>query len=123
MAKKIVFIEDEPNLQKSLSLALKGAGFEVFSAFDGQEGFDLVLKQKPDLVLLDLILPKMDGFAVLEKIKNNEQTKNIPVIILTNLEEADDIQRVVDFGATNYLIKANYNLDDIVLKVKSTLGV
>ncbi len=122
MAKKIVFIEDEPALQKSLTVALKSLGFEVLSAFDGESGFDLISKEEPDIVLLDLILPKMNGFEVLENMKKNEALSKIPVIILTNLEDTEDVQKVIGLGATNYLIKANYNVEDIASKVKETLG-
>ena len=121
--KKVVFIEDEPGLQKSLSMALKAQEIDVHSAFDGETGFNLIGEVKPDLVLLDLILPKMDGFTVLEKMKESEELNKIPVIILTNLEDTDDIQRVVGLGATNYLIKANYNVQDISSKVKEILGM
>ena len=122
MSKKIVFIEDEPSLQKALSMALKSEGFDVKSAFDGETGLNFVKEEKPDLVLLDLILPKMDGFTVLESIRSAEETKNIPVIVLTNLEEVGDVQKVIALGATSYLIKANYNIEDITAKIKETLG-
>lgn len=123
MGKKIIFIEDEPALQKSLTMSLKAAGFDVVSAFDGESGLNLIMELKPDLVLLDLVLPKMDGFTVLEKVKKSLDISDIPVIVLTNLEETGDVQRIVGLGATNYLIKANYKVEEITAKVKETLGV
>ena len=121
MDKKILFIEDEKSFQEILGQALKQQGFEVKEALNGQDGLDLVAKFDPDLILLDLILPKLNGFEVLEKIKGNEATKNIPVIILTNLENSEDIQRVLELGAFDYLVKSNYSLNEIINKVKGAL--
>lgn len=119
MPKHILFIEDEPTLQKTLGRALENDGYQVSSALDGQSGLALVKEAKPDLVLLDLILPKMDGFEVLKKIKEDEATKDIPVIILTNLESPEDVEKALSQGATNYLVKANYELDDVIKKIKA----
>lgn len=119
---KIVFIEDETTLQKMLSAALKEEGFSVIAASDGEAGLAAVRAEKPALVLLDLILPKMDGFTVLSEIKKDEATLKIPVIVLTNLESAENVEKVVALGATTYLVKANYDLPDIVAKIKEVLG-
>lgn len=119
---KIVFVEDETTLQKMLAAALQEAGYSVVTAADGEVGLAAVRSEKPDLVLLDLILPKMDGFTVLSEIKKDETTAHIPVIVLTNLESAEDVGKVVALGATTYLVKANYDLPDIVLKIKEVLG-
>lgn len=118
---KIVFIEDERTLQKMLGEALVGAGFSVENASDGEAGLALVRQAMPNLVLLDLILPKMDGFTVLNELKKDEKTKDIPVMVLTNLETADDVEKVIALGATTYLVKANYDLPDIVAKVQEVL--
>ena len=118
---KIVFIEDERTLQKMLGEALVAAGFSVASANDGETGLALILQEMPDLVLLDLILPKLDGFSVLQTLKGDEKTKDIPVMVLTNLETAEDVEKVITLGATTYLVKANYDLPDIVAKVKEVL--
>lgn len=119
---KIVFVEDETTLQKMLSAALKEAGYDVITAADGEAGLAAVRSEKPDLVLLDLILPKMDGFTVLGAIKKDEATAHTPVIVLTNLESVEDVGKVVALGATTYLVKANYDLPDIVAKIKEVLG-
>ncbi len=121
MAKKILFVEDEPTLQKAVGEILTQEGFQVFSALDGEKGLELIKKEKPDLILLDLILPKKDGFEVLKEMKENEELKNIPVIVLTNLEGMGDVEKALSLGATTYLIKANYELDDVVNKIKETL--
>lgn len=119
--KKILFIEDESALQKTLGEVLKQEGFEVISAFDGMAGLELAKTQKPDLILLDLILPKMDGFKVLEELKKDEKTKEIPVIVLTNLEGIADVERAIQLGANTYLVKAQYTLEEVSEKIKRAL--
>lgn len=118
---KILIVEDEATLQKALQDILEQENYEVKSALDGQTGYDLAVNDLPDLILLDLILPKKDGFETLRDLQANNKTKNIPVIILTNLEGAEDIQRALDLGATTYLVKANYELDDVLLKIREVL--
>ncbi len=119
---KILFIEDEIALQKTFREFLEKKGFKIISALNGEDGFNLAKTQGPDLILLDLILPKMDGFQVLKALKERENTKNIPVIVLTNLEKIDDIDKALFSGATNYLIKANYSLEELATKIKQVLG-
>jgi two-component system alkaline phosphatase synthesis response regulator PhoP len=121
MNKKILFIEDERALQDSLSEALKKEGFVVLSALDGKTGLEIAEKEKPDLILLDLILPRMDGFVVLEKLKEKKETKDIPVIVLTNLEEIKSVERVMVLGAKGYLVKSYYSLEDLVDKIKKEI--
>ena len=120
--KKILFIEDEAALQKTFRKLLTGEGYEMLSALDGETGFNLAKSQQPDLILLDLILPKLTGFQVLKKIKETPETKEIPVIILTNLESMNDINKALEAGATTYLVKTTYNLDEIMEKIKKVLG-
>jgi len=121
--KKILIVEDESTLQKALTEFLTEEGFEVFSALDGEIGVALARKEKPDLVLLDIILPKKDGYEVLEDLKGSEETKGIPVILLTNLESPEDIDRAFEKGASTYLVKSNYKLEEVVGKIKETLGM
>ena len=118
---KILFIEDETSLQKTLSSALEGAGYEIINAYDGESGLEFAKQSQPNLILLDLILPKMDGFTVLSELKKDKQTQDIPVIVLTNLESIEDVEKVIGLGATTYLVKANYDLNDIVEKVSEVL--
>lgn len=120
--KKILIIEDEPALQKTLKEILHEEKFDVVSALDGEEGLQAAHAEKPNLILLDLILPKKDGFEVLRELKGDEATKGIPIIVLTNLEGLEDVGRALEFGATTYLVKANYELEDIIKKIKETLG-
>lgn len=119
--KRILFIEDEAALQKTFGDILKSEGFEVISALDGETGLNLAKKEKPDLVLLDLILPKIHGLDVLREMKQNENTKNIPVIVLTNVESIEEIDKALELGATTYLVKSDYSLEDVIAKVKKTL--
>ena len=121
MAEKILFIEDEPSLQKAISELLTQEGFKILNAGDGEEGLELARKEKPNLILLDLILPKKDGFEVLKELKADENMKDIPVIVLTNLEGMGDVEKALELGATTYLVKANYELEDVVTKIKDFL--
>ena len=121
MSKKILFVEDEPNLQKAITEVLVQEGFKVLAAADGEEGLKTAKKEKPDLILLDLILPKKDGFEVLKELKADDGTKNIPVIVLTNLEGLGDVEKALSLGATTYLVKANYDLEDVLKTVKSQI--
>jgi len=118
---KILFVEDEPMLQKELAEILNQEKFKTLSAFDGEEGLKIAQEEKPNLILLDLILPKKDGFEVLKELKAGKKTKDIPVIILTNLEGVGDIEKALELGATTYLVKANYKLEDVIGKIKELL--
>lgn len=119
--KKILFIEDESALQKALGDTLSKEGYKMISALDGEIGLRLAKSEKPDLILLDLILPRMNGFEVLRALKEDEGTKDIPVIVSTNLEEIENVEKVLSLGATTYLLKANYSLEDILEKIRLAL--
>ncbi len=120
-AKKILVTEDDKFLVNVLLSKLSKEGFEVIHAFDGEEALAKVREKKPDLILLDLILPVKDGFDVLKELKENETTKNIPVIILSNLGQDEDVKRGQDLGADDYLIKTNLSLKEVVEKIKEHL--
>lgn len=120
--KKVLFIEDESALQRAASQVLTEEGFRVFSALDGELGLALAKREQPDIILLDLVIPKLDGFQVLGEIRQDPTTKNIPVIILSNLEGSGDVERALELGATTYLVKTNYRLDEVVEKIKGVLG-
>lgn len=115
---KILFIEDEPGLQKALKVTLEKNGqYQIFQAFDGEEGIAAIKKEKPDLILLDLILPKKNGFDILQFLKEDPALSSISVIVLTNLESDSDIERATSLGAKGYLIKADYSLDEIAGRI------
>lgn len=120
--KKILFIEDEQTLQKTFGDVLKQGSYEMISALNGEIGLRLAKTEKPDLILLDLVLPKMHGFEVLKRLKEDSGTKEIPVIILTNLEKTEDVDKAIGLGATTYLLKTAYTLEELIEKVKKALG-
>jgi DNA-binding response OmpR family regulator len=123
MEKKILIIEDDNVLQKALQEFLTSEGFETISALDGEEGVKKTKESKPDLVLLDIILPKKDGYEVLKEIKSDPETKAIPAILLTNLGSLNDVEKALELGATTYLIKADYKLEEVVGKIKEVLKI
>ena len=120
--KTILVVEDEKGMRESLQEILESSGYAVVVAEDGERALELVVSQKIDLVLLDIILPRKDGFEVLKELKENEKTKGIPVVLATNLSDPKDIQKALDYGATTYLVKANYSLGDIAAKVDEVIG-
>jgi len=122
MPKIILFIEDEQALQKTIGDRLSQEGYEIIPALDGEIGLNLAKTKKPDLIVLDLILPKMNGLEVLKKLKENKETKEIPVVILTNLEEIEKVDKSLELGATTYLVKANYSLEELAQKIKQFLS-
>ncbi len=121
--KKILVVEDEETLRKALVEYLEEEGFEVLEAGDGEEALKIAKTKKIDLMLLDIILPKKDGYQVLDEIKKNEKISQIPIVLLTNLESAEDIQKAFDRGATTYLIKSDYKLEEVSRKIKETLKI
>ncbi len=120
--KKVLIVEDEAALQDALKQAFAAGGYEVSQAFDGEEGIKMVAESKPDIVLLDLILPKKHGFEVLQAMKADAAAKDIPVLVLTNLEESAEVMKAIELGARGYLIKANYALKEVLAKVKDIIG-
>ena len=117
MARIILFIEDEKNFQEILGKLLMREGYKILRAYDGDEGLRRAEADQPNMILLDLVLPKKDGFEVLSELKKNKKTSEIPVLVLTNLESTENIQRVLDMGAAAYLVKANYQPDEVVSKI------
>ena len=122
MSKHILIIEDESALQKTLGDLFSQEGYKVSSALDGEIGVRIAKESAPDLILLDIILPKKNGFDVLSALRADEKTKDIPAIVLTNLENMSDIQKALDLGARTYLVKSNYDLADILAKVEGAIG-
>ena len=118
---RILLAEDDRFLRKAAEATLRQNGFTVLTAVDGEEALRLARAEAPDLVLLDLIMPKMQGFEVLRTLKQDPATAGIPVIVLSNLGQDSDVQRALEAGAAAYLIKANLPLHDLVLRVRATL--
>ncbi len=119
--RKIVILEDDRILLKALNIELLSHGFEILSATDGESGLKLISKEKPDLVLLDLIMPKMHGFEILTELKKNKDTKNIPVIILSNLGQDEEVKKGMELGALDYYKKASTDLRELSDKIKKSL--
>lgn len=114
--KKILIVDDEKPLIRALELKFTNAGFEVMVAMDGEEALELLSKEKFDMVILDLVMPKKDGFEVLSELK--AKGNKVPVIVLSNLSQEEDIKRVRELGAIDYLIKPETSIFELVSKVK-----
>ena len=120
-ARRILLAEDDRFLRKAAETALKRQGFAVLVAVDGEEALRVVRAEAPDLVLLDLIMPKLQGFEVLRALKADAATARIPVIILSNLGQDSDVKQAMEAGAAAYFVKANLSLQDLVKRVGEVL--
>lgn len=122
MAKiKLLLVEDDKSIRDLYEIKLNKAGFEVITADDGGKGWDLVQSEKPDLVLLDIMMPVMNGFEVLKKMRKTKELAETPVVILSNYGEVDQMTQGFLVGATDYLIKAEHTPSDVVDIVNETL--
>ena len=119
---KVLVAEDDAFLSKAYAAKLTKEGFEVISALNGEEIMEKVKSEKPDIILLDIVMPKKNGFDVLYDLKQEPSTKNTPVIILSNLGQEEDIKRGKDLGADDYLIKSDIAINDVVDKIKQVLA-
>jgi DNA-binding response OmpR family regulator len=120
-SRRILLAEDDRLLRKAAEATLKRKGFTVFTAEDGEEAFRVAKAELPDLVLLDLIMPKRQGFDVLRDLKGCPETARIPVIVLSNLGQERDIQQAMEYGAVAYYVKANLSLEGLVKRVEEAL--
>jgi|SRR3989339_108512 len=118
----VLIVEDDVFLANIYKTKFDMEGFKVSTSENGEAGLNDVKKKKPDIVLLDILLPKMDGFVVLEKLKADPEVKSIPVILLTNLGQKDDVQKGLEMGAADYLIKAHFKPSEVVEKVRKILN-
>ena len=119
---KILIVEDDPAMIKILAATLAKEGYEVLQAKDGKEGLDLALSSQPDLMLLDLLLPTMSGLDILRALQKDKQGAAIPVMVLTNLDENDEIYKTVATATSAYIIKSNSSLEFIIGEVKRLLS-
>ncbi|MBU4030657.1 response regulator [Patescibacteria group bacterium] len=119
--KKIIIIEDERILLELLKEKLIQDGYEVITAMDGQEGIDKIKEELPDLILLDIVMPKKGGFEVMEELNQDDKLKNIPVIIISNSGQPVELSRIKKLGAVDWLIKTDFNPQEVVNKIKKHL--
>lgn len=121
MKKNILIIEDDEFFRELMSKKLVSGGFAVSEAVDGEKGLERVKKSKPDLILLDILLPNIDGFDVLLNLKGNPETAAIPVVILSNLSSKEDIEKGLKLGASDFLIKSQVASEEIIEKIKNLI--
>jgi DNA-binding response OmpR family regulator len=119
--KKILIVEDDKFLRELIVQKLVKEGYETSEAIDGEQGIKKIKEEKPDIVLLDLILPGIDGFEVLSQKKEDANVAQIPVIVLSNLGQKEDVERGLKLGAVDYLIKAHFTPGEIIEKIKNIL--
>lgn len=119
--KKILIIEDDNILQKAIAISLTEAGFAIEQALDGDQGLELAKTVKPDLILLDLVLPKKSGVDVLKEIRGSETTNQVPVLVFTVYEKEEVIAECVTLGIQGYFFKSSYSLEDIIAEIKKNL--
>ncbi len=123
MIKKILIVEDERDMRQALVDELSRNDFETLEAKNGREGLESALKNHPDLILLDIVMPEMDGMTMMQKLRENVEGKKIPIILLTNLNATDKIiEGVVRDEPSYYLVKSDWNIEGVVAKVKEMLN-
>jgi len=122
ISKKILIIEDEQAIADAMQIGLTEAGYEAITAYDGEEGLNKAKEIIPDLILLDLMLPKKDGITVLKELREFEKTNEVPVLILSQLSDTNKISEGVSLGVVGYLVKVDFSLAEVVEKVKEVLG-
>lgn len=122
MAKKVLLVEDDSFIASSILAALEQGGFDTVLAPNGEQALASLAERIPDIVLLDLILPQMSGFDILKHIKEDPKTRQVPVVIFSNLGSPEDIEKGMSLGAKTYLVKAMLTPTEVVEKVKSMIG-
>jgi DNA-binding response OmpR family regulator len=118
----ILVAEDDKLISNSLCEALKAEGFNAVPAYDGEEAVAKCKEAAPNLLLLDIMMPKLDGISVLWELKANPATASVPVVVLTNIGDVETISKIVEAGAVDYLLKSDQSVDDIIQKVKDVLA-
>lgn len=128
---RILLAEDDKYISAAFFRGLTQAGFEVITAYDGEEALSKIKTSQPDLVMLDILMPKKDGFEVLEELSREETAgvisgevrKSIPIIAFTNMDQDEDIRRARDLGVVEYLVKANFSMSEVIKKIQGHLGI
>ncbi|MFH1173178.1 MAG: response regulator [bacterium] len=121
--KTILIAEDEPALLRVLSDSFQDAGFKVLEAEDGQKALDLALSSHPDCLLLDILMPKMDGLTVIEKLRQDEWGKTAYIVVLTNFSDSQKVAKATENYVFDYLVKQDWKIEDIVKEIKTKLNI
>jgi len=121
VGKKILVVEDDSSLRKALSEKLVREKFIVCEAENGEDGLEVALREHPDLMLLDIVMPRMDGLTMLSRLRKDARGKGVKVIMLTNLSDGESVLKSLDEAAYDYLVKADWKLEDIVKKIRERL--
>jgi DNA-binding response OmpR family regulator len=121
--KVILIIEDDSTLSNITKDKFESHGYRVLQASNGVEGLDLIEKKRPDIVLSEVILPKIDGFSLLDKVRRSKTISDIPIVLLTGLGQVNDVERGKSAGAVDYMIKSHISLDDVVARVEKILNI
>lgn len=119
--KKILIVEDDKFLRELIARKLAKMGYEILQAVDGEKGMESIKENKPDVILLDLILPGIDGFEVLSRIGKDRELSEIPVLVLSNLGQKEDVEKALNLGASDYLIKAHFTPEEIIDKINEVM--
>lgn len=119
--KKVLIVEDDSFLQGLEASKLEKSGFAIITASSGEEAMQKINEPNIDIILLDLILPNFDGFEILKKIRETENLKNTPVIVFSNLSDEESLKKSTDLGATDFMVKSNFTLDELIKKINSLL--
>ncbi len=120
--KKVLVVEDDKFLANAYKAGFEGEGLEVTIAYDGEEALEQVEQVRPDVIILDILIPKIDGFAVLQRIKANKELEKIPVVIASNLGQKQDIDKGLELGAVDYIVKSESSVTEILAKIKKIVG-
>jgi len=120
---KVLLVEDDAFLREICSKKLVNSGYEVFTAIDGDDALKIIYQIKPDIILLDIILPSIDGFQILSQVRSNTdgEISGVPIIMLSNLGQEDDIKKAMAMGANDYLVKAHFTTEEIIAKIKQII--
>jgi DNA-binding response OmpR family regulator len=121
--KRILLVEDEPAIARAMADKLTTEGFTVLRASDGEDGLAQAIKDHPDLILLDIVMPKMDGMTMLNHLRKDDWGKNAKIIFLTNLSEMEAVQKATELGVFDYIVKSDWKLSDVVKKVREKIGM
>ena len=120
--KSVLIIDDEESLVNVLSRKFSDEGITAYTAFNGKQGLDVALEKHPDIILLDIMMPEMDGFDVMHHLQEDEWGKTVPIILLTNSSSIDTVAKAVSSGMSEFLVKTDIRLDEVVSKVKERIG-